>query len=196
MTKERFLTLAKNHSGPERGQNLNGNGSHDSGSGGGRTSHTARVCTYKEFLNCQPLNFKGTKGAVGLTHWFEKMECVFHINNCTVECQVKYATCTLLGGALTWWNSHVRIVGHDAAYGMPWKTLMKMMTEAYCPRSEIKNLETEMVPDESDKVERYVGGLPDSIQWSVMASKPKMLQEAIELARSLMDQKVLVYAAR
>nr|GEU74348.1 hypothetical protein [Tanacetum cinerariifolium] len=36
----------------------------------------------------------------------------------------------------------------------------------------------------------------DSIQWSVMASKPKMLQEMIELARSLMNQKVLTYAAR
>ncbi|GKA00178.1 reverse transcriptase domain-containing protein [Tanacetum coccineum] len=98
--------------------NDNGNGSHDSRSGDRRTLHTARVCTYKEFLNCQPLNFKGTKGA--------------------------YATCTLLGGALTWWNSYVRTVGHDAAYGMSWKTLMKMITEAYCPRSEIKKLETEL----------------------------------------------------
>ncbi|GKC20889.1 hypothetical protein Tco_1023039 [Tanacetum coccineum] len=53
-----------------------------------------------------------------------------------------------------------------------------------------------MVPDESDKVERYVGGLPDSIQGSVMASKPKILQEAIELEMSLMDQKVRSYAAR
>ncbi|GJX62059.1 hypothetical protein Tco_0294959 [Tanacetum coccineum] len=53
-----------------------------------------------------------------------------------------------------------------------------------------------MVPNESDKVERYVGGLPDSIQESVMASNPKMLQEAIELARGLMDQKVRAYAAK
>ncbi|GKB14737.1 reverse transcriptase domain-containing protein, partial [Tanacetum coccineum] len=135
----------------------------------------------------------------------------------------KYAICTLLGCVLTWWNSHVRTVGHDAAYRMPWKTLMKMMNEAYCLRSEIKTLETElwnlmvkgtdaesytqrfqelvllcsrMVPDESDKVERYVGGLPDSIYGSVMAYKPKILQESIELARSLMDQKVLVYTSR
>ncbi|GKF41926.1 hypothetical protein Tco_0125268, partial [Tanacetum coccineum] len=53
-------------------------------------------CTYKEFLNYQPLNFKDTEGAVGLAHWFEKMKSVFHISNCVVECQVKYATCTLL----------------------------------------------------------------------------------------------------
>ncbi|GKA24034.1 putative reverse transcriptase domain-containing protein [Tanacetum coccineum] len=172
---------------------VNGDDSHDSGSGRKRTVHTTHECTYSEFLKCQPLNFKGTEGAVGLAQWFEKTEYVFHISKCTVECQVKFATCTLLGSALTWWNSHVRTVGHDAAYALPWKTLMKMMTENYCPRSEIKKLETEMVPDEFDKVEKYIGGLPDSIQGSMMASKPKPLQEAIELTRSLMDQKLLTY---
>nr|GFA67835.1 hypothetical protein [Tanacetum cinerariifolium] len=140
----------------EANQNIgkgNGNGSHDYGSGDGRTPHTARVCTYKYFLNCQPLNFKGTEGAVGLAYWFEKMEYVFYISNCTVECQVKYATCTLLGGA----------------------TLMKMMTENYCPMSEIKKLETEMVPEESDIMEKYTGGLPDSIQGRKLKTKGDLL---------------------
>ncbi|GJQ91854.1 hypothetical protein Tco_0002993 [Tanacetum coccineum] len=39
-----------------------------------------------------------------------------------------------------------------------------------------------MFPEESDEVEKYVGGLPDMIQGSVMASKPKTMQEAIEFA--------------
>ncbi|GJW01964.1 hypothetical protein Tco_1560820 [Tanacetum coccineum] len=51
--------------------NNNGNGSHDSGDGSRRPLHTAHWCTYKEFLNCQPLNFKGTEGVVGLAYWFE-----------------------------------------------------------------------------------------------------------------------------
>nr|GFD42877.1 hypothetical protein [Tanacetum cinerariifolium] len=99
-------------------RNGNGNGSgsqSDGGSGSRRTVHTTWRCTYKEFLICQPLNFK-----------------------------VKYATCTLLNGALTWWNSHVRTVGHDAAYEMSWKDLIKMMTKAYCPRNEIQKLQTEL----------------------------------------------------
>ncbi|GJW13009.1 hypothetical protein Tco_0017142 [Tanacetum coccineum] len=58
-----------------------------------------------------------------------------------LENQVKFATCTLHSVALTWWNTHVKTVGHDAAYGIPWKTLMKMMTDKYCPRNEIKKLE-------------------------------------------------------
>ncbi|GJY36129.1 hypothetical protein Tco_0421507 [Tanacetum coccineum] len=43
---------------------------------------------------------------------------------------VKCATCTILDGALTWWNSHVKTVEIDAAYDMSWRELMKMMTEA------------------------------------------------------------------
>ncbi|GJX17571.1 reverse transcriptase domain-containing protein [Tanacetum coccineum] len=148
---------------------------------------------------------------------------VFHISNYTIENQVKFTTCTLIGVALTWWNSYVKTVGHYAAYGMPWKTLMKMMTNKYCPRSEIKKLEIEiwnlkvkgtdvvsyirhfqelalmcgrMFPEESDQVEKYVGGLPDMIQGSVMASKPKTMQEAIEIANDLMDQKVRTFAER
>nr|GFD56389.1 reverse transcriptase domain-containing protein [Tanacetum cinerariifolium] len=72
------------------------------------------------------------------------MESVFHISNCTAENQVKFATCTLHSVALTWWNTHVQTVGHKAAYGMSWKTLMKMMTDKYCPRNEIRKLEIEL----------------------------------------------------
>ncbi|GJY88970.1 hypothetical protein Tco_0503598, partial [Tanacetum coccineum] len=147
-----------------RNGNDNGNVSHDSGNG--RTLHTTRGCTYKEFLNCQPLNFKGTERP--------------------------HANCTLLGGALTWWNSCVRTVRHDASYEMTWKSLIKMMTEAYCPRNEIQK----MLPEETNKVERFIWGLPDSIQGNVSSSKPTRLQEAIEIANSSMDQKVCVYAAR
>ncbi|GKC25285.1 hypothetical protein Tco_1027435 [Tanacetum coccineum] len=119
----------------------NGDDSHDSGSGGKRQVPTARECTYSDFLKCQPLNFKGTEGVVGLTQWFERMESVFHISNYTIENQVKFVTCNLIGVSLTWWNSHVKTIGHDAAYGMPWKMLMKMMTDKYGPHSEIKKLE-------------------------------------------------------
>ncbi|GKA72955.1 hypothetical protein Tco_0779171 [Tanacetum coccineum] len=98
--------------------------SHDSGTSR-RTERATRECTYSDFLKCQPINFKGIEGFVSLIQWFEKMESVFHISNCIVAWQIKFATCTLLGSALTWWNSHVKTVGHDDAYGMTWKTLRK-----------------------------------------------------------------------
>ncbi|GKB91821.1 hypothetical protein Tco_0964093 [Tanacetum coccineum] len=79
----------------------NGDDSHDSRTGSRRTERAALECTYKNFLKCQPFNFKGTEGVVSLTQWFEKMESVFHISNCTVPWKIKFATCTLLGSALT-----------------------------------------------------------------------------------------------
>ncbi|GJS60138.1 putative reverse transcriptase domain-containing protein [Tanacetum coccineum] len=122
----------------------NGDDSHTSGTGVRRPVQVARECTYPDFLKCQPLNFKGTDGVVGLTQWFEKMESVYSISNYTVACQVKFATCTLQGNALTWWNSHVKTTTPEAAHAMPWRTLKKMMTDKYCPRGEIKKLEFEM----------------------------------------------------
>ncbi|GJY41071.1 hypothetical protein Tco_0428341 [Tanacetum coccineum] len=80
----------------------NGDDSHTSGTGVRRPVQVARECTYPDFLKCQPLNFKGTEGVVGLTQWFEKIESVYSISNCTIACLVKFATCTLQGNALTW----------------------------------------------------------------------------------------------
>nr|GFB23296.1 hypothetical protein [Tanacetum cinerariifolium] len=53
-----------------------------------------------------------------------------------------------------------------------------------------------MFPEESAKVERYIGGLSDMIHGSVKASKPQLIQEAIEFATELMDKKMLIYAER
>nr|GEY85749.1 hypothetical protein [Tanacetum cinerariifolium] len=117
---------------------------YDSNGSGPRLPQAIRECTYPDFLKCQPLNIKGTEGVVGLTQWFEKIESVFNISNCTAACQVKYAAYTLQGVALTWWNSHVKTVTLEVAHVLPWKTLKKMMTDKYCPRGEIKKLETEM----------------------------------------------------
>ncbi|GJR73767.1 reverse transcriptase domain-containing protein [Tanacetum coccineum] len=117
---------------------------YDSNGSGPRPAQAVRECSYSEFLKCKPLDFKGTEGVVGLTRWFEKMEFVFSISNCTTSCQVKFATCTLQDDALTWWNAHVKTTTPEAAHAMPWATLKKMMTDKYCPRGEIKKIETEM----------------------------------------------------
>nr|GFC93318.1 reverse transcriptase domain-containing protein [Tanacetum cinerariifolium] len=61
---------------------------------------------------------------------------------------------------------------------------------------ELALLYGRMFSEESDKVEKYVGGLPDMIHGSVVASKPKTMQEAIEIATELMDKKILTFAER
>ncbi|GJT33314.1 hypothetical protein Tco_0923733 [Tanacetum coccineum] len=54
-----------------------------------REALVARQCSYKEFMSCQPINFKGTEGAIGLIRWFERTEPVFSRSNCTEDCKVK-----------------------------------------------------------------------------------------------------------
>ncbi|GJT08252.1 reverse transcriptase domain-containing protein [Tanacetum coccineum] len=66
-----------------------------------REAPVARKCSYKEFMSCQPINFKGTEGAVGLIRWFERTESVFSHSNCTEDCKVKFATGTLTKEALS-----------------------------------------------------------------------------------------------
>ncbi|GJU87469.1 putative reverse transcriptase domain-containing protein [Tanacetum coccineum] len=53
-----------------------------------------------------------------------------------------------------------------------------------------------MVPEEEDKVEKYIGGLSDNIQGNVIAAEPTRLQDAIRVANNLMDQKLKGYATK
>ncbi|GJR19945.1 putative reverse transcriptase domain-containing protein [Tanacetum coccineum] len=127
------------------GGNGNGGNRNGNGNGGGNGYNfggfvPARECTYQDFLKCQPLSFNETKGFVRLTRWFDK---VFHISNCLEKYQVKYAMCTLLNSALTWWNSHKRTIRIEAAYAMIWAKLMKLKTEVYFPRNEVQKMEIE-----------------------------------------------------
>ncbi|GJZ27816.1 putative reverse transcriptase domain-containing protein, partial [Tanacetum coccineum] len=173
------------------GNNENGN-LNENGRG---VMPVARVCTYQEFTKCQPLNFKGTKGVVGLRRW----------KQCSTSAIVQ------------------RTIRVDAVFSMTWRDLIKLMTELYCLRNEIQKMElelwnltvknndlaaytqifqeltllcTRMVLGEEDRIERYVGGLPDNIQGNVMSAEPMRLKDAIRLANSLMDQKLKGYAFR
>nr|GEU66093.1 RNA-directed DNA polymerase, eukaryota [Tanacetum cinerariifolium] len=123
------------------------------------------------------------------------METVFRISNCIVENQIKFPTCTLLGSALTWWNSYVRTVDHDVAYAMTWKNLKKMgCLTSTAQGARLRSLR--MLPEVLDKIEKYVNGLPDMINRSVIASKPKAMQDEIKFATKPMDKKISTVAKR
>ncbi|GJR57286.1 putative reverse transcriptase domain-containing protein [Tanacetum coccineum] len=176
-----------------RNNDVNGDGSQNSRLRTERPARTPQECTFKDFLNCQPLTFKGTEGVVGLTQWLEKMESVFHISNCTVENQVKFATCTFLGNALIWWNSHMKTVTQDVAYAMDWKTLKKMMTDKYCPRGEIKKLEIELwnLKVKGTDVASY------TLRFQELALMcGRMFRAESDKVEKYMDQKVLTIAER
>ncbi|GKC78175.1 hypothetical protein Tco_1128949 [Tanacetum coccineum] len=67
------------------------------------------------------------------------MESVFNISGCAIENQVKFATCTLLGAALTRWNGQIRTLGPEA-YAITWEVLKKKMMDKYYTRLHFKFL--------------------------------------------------------
>ncbi|GJV99449.1 putative reverse transcriptase domain-containing protein [Tanacetum coccineum] len=117
--------------------------SQSSGGGVKRPVQPTRVCSYTDFMKCQPLNFKGTKGIVGF---------------------------------------HMLRLG-DSQEEVDNKKLSK--------RLKFKKLEIGTV-----KYLIYISGLPDNIHGNVMSARPKTLDDAIELANDLMDQKLRTYAER
>ncbi|GJW48938.1 reverse transcriptase domain-containing protein [Tanacetum coccineum] len=170
---------------------------------------------YKEFISCQPFYFNGTEGAVGLIRWFERTKSVFSHSRCAEENKVTFATGTLTDDALSWWNAYAQPMGIVQANQITWTELKRLLTNKYCPRTEIRKMEEElynlivkgndlkpyvrrfqeltvlcpnMVPNNDKLLEAFIGGLPRSIEGNVTASKPQTLEEAINIAQRLMDQ--------
>ncbi|GKF44573.1 putative reverse transcriptase domain-containing protein [Tanacetum coccineum] len=76
------------------------------------------------------------------------------------------------------------------------------MTDKYCPQAytgrfqELTLICTKFVANETEKVDKYISGLSDNIYGNVKSARPKTLDETIELANDLMDQKLRTYAER
>ncbi|GKD72637.1 hypothetical protein Tco_1330919 [Tanacetum coccineum] len=109
-----------------------------------RETHVASKCSYKEFMSCQPFNFKGTKGDVGLIRWFERTKS----------------------------NSFAQPIGIEEAYKITWSEFKKLLIKKYCPRTEATLCPT-MVPNSKKMMEVFIEGLPRSIEGNVTASKPQ-----------------------
>ncbi|GKE62168.1 reverse transcriptase domain-containing protein, partial [Tanacetum coccineum] len=140
---------------------------------------------YKEFISCQPFYFNENK--------------------------VTFATGTLTDDALSWWNAYAQPIGVEQANQITWTELKRLLTNKYCPQTEIRKMEEElynltikgndlkpyvrrfqeltilcpnMVPNTEKLLEAFIGGLPRSIKGNVTASKPQtFLEEAINIAQ-------------
>nr|GEV59881.1 reverse transcriptase domain-containing protein [Tanacetum cinerariifolium] len=152
---------------------------------GQRKTPVSRKCSYKEFMSCQPFNFK-----------------------------VKFATSTLTEEAFSWWNLFVEPIGIEEAYKITWFEFKKLLIKKYCPRTEAKKMEDEfynlavkrndlktyirrfqilailcpsMVPNSKKLMEVFIGGLTKSIEGNVTTSKPQTLEEAITITQRIID---------
>ncbi|GJT96556.1 putative reverse transcriptase domain-containing protein [Tanacetum coccineum] len=110
-------------------------------------------------MSCQPINFKGSEGAVGLIRWFERTESMFSYSNCTVDCKP---------------------IGIEEAYKIPWVEFKKLLIKKYCPQTKVQKME--------DEFYHLTMKGNDLKAYECTASKPQTLEEAINIAQRLMDQ--------
>nr|GFD22532.1 hypothetical protein [Tanacetum cinerariifolium] len=83
-----------------------------------------------------------------------------------------------------------------AAHECTYTDFLKCQPLPFKGTEGVTSLSQWMFSGEFDKVEKYAGGLPDVIHGSVVASKPKTMQEAIEIATELVDKKVRTFTER
>ncbi|GJT91891.1 reverse transcriptase domain-containing protein [Tanacetum coccineum] len=132
-----------------------------------------------------------------------------------ISCQPLCFNGTEGADALSWWNAYAQPMGIEQANRTTWTELKRLLTNKYCPRTEIRKMEEElynlsvkgndlkpyvrrfqelttlcpnMVPNNEKLLEAFIGGLPRSIEGNVTASKPQTLEEAINISQRLMDQ--------
>nr|GEZ70831.1 reverse transcriptase domain-containing protein [Tanacetum cinerariifolium] len=122
-----------------------------------RETPAIRKCSYKEFMSCQPFNFKETEGVVGLIRWFKRTESVFSRSKCTKDCKVKFATGTFTKEALSWWNSFAQPIGIEEAYKIIWGNDLKTYVRRF---QELATLCPTMVSDSEKMMEAFIRGLP------------------------------------
>nr|GEV00810.1 reverse transcriptase domain-containing protein [Tanacetum cinerariifolium] len=140
---------------------------------------------------------------------------LFSRSNYIEDCKVRFAIGILTDEALSWWNSFAQPIGIEEAYKITWSEFKKLLTKKYCPRTKVKKMEDEfynltvkgndlktyirrfqelavlcptMVPNSEKMMEVFIGGLPQSIEGNVTASKPQTFEEAITITQRLMDQ--------
>ncbi|GKC47786.1 reverse transcriptase domain-containing protein, partial [Tanacetum coccineum] len=142
---------------------------------GEREAPVARKCSYKEFMSCQPINFKalswwntfaqpiGIEEAYKIT-WVEFKKLLIKKYCPRTEVQKMEAE-----------FYHLIVKGNDL------KTYVRRFQElaTLCPTT---------VPNSKKMMEVFIGGLPRSIEGNVTASKTQTLKEAINIAQRLMDQ--------
>ncbi|GKA59456.1 hypothetical protein Tco_0758769 [Tanacetum coccineum] len=61
---------------------------------------------------------------------------------------------------------------------------------------ELTMMCTKMVPEEEDRIEKFIGGLPNNIQGNVIAAEPIKIQDVVHIANNLMDQKLKGFAVK
>ncbi|GKB35107.1 putative reverse transcriptase domain-containing protein, partial [Tanacetum coccineum] len=173
--------------GQGNGRNQNGDAINDNIWG-----DVSRICTYKEFLACNPKTYRDSQ-------------------------KVKYAASSFVGKALTWWNSQIYTRGRESTVGVSWEDFKILTREEVCHSNEMQKSKTELwnhamvevshaaytnryhelarlvphiITPKGKRIERYVYGLALQIRGMVAATEPKTIQKVVQIVGTLTDEAV------
>ncbi|GJZ62450.1 hypothetical protein Tco_0618587, partial [Tanacetum coccineum] len=91
--------------------------------------------------------------SVGLIRWFEQTELVFSRSRCAKENKVTFATGTLTGDALSWWNAYAQPMGIEQANQTTWTELKRLLTNKF---QELTTLCPNMVRETMKTLEAFI----------------------------------------
>ncbi|GJU99866.1 putative reverse transcriptase domain-containing protein [Tanacetum coccineum] len=105
-----------------------------------------------------------------------------------MENKVTFATGTLTDDALSWWNAYAQPMGVDQANQITWTELKRLLTNKYCPRTEVRKMEDEFynLTVKGNDLKPYVRRFQELAV--PCPNMPQTLEEAINIAQRLMDQ--------
>ncbi|XP_076895239.1 uncharacterized protein LOC143547793 [Bidens hawaiensis] len=170
--------------------------------------------TFKNFKELGPKEFYGDKGAISAVRWIEEIESIVIISKCTEIEKIQYSSHNFKGEALEWWNTLIMSKGRETMYQMKWEEFKELVLRKFSPMHELDLIQIKflklkvegtnlkeyntkfhkycrlvphLVIPESNKVTRYIWGLPREIRDMVRSNLPQTADSAMELAGYLMN---------
>ncbi|XP_022015093.1 uncharacterized protein LOC110914614 [Helianthus annuus] len=104
-----------------------------------------RRCTYKEFMACNPLPYKGEVDPIACQRWISSTEAVFTRSRCEVEDQVMFATGLLQLQAKDWWDAYSKELGDDKVQSLTWQEFKELFLKYYSPQSAIDKIQEDFL---------------------------------------------------
>ncbi|XP_031499211.1 uncharacterized protein LOC116263616 [Nymphaea colorata] len=156
----------------------------------GTTNGEARGTTHQQFMSLHPPKFHGKGTADDAEEWIKETEEIFITLEVPDNKKVRYGTFMLKGNAKEWWQTQreVKFANHEVTWG----EFKEAFTHAYIPTfTQSKRMQEFLeLQQGSLSLHEYVvkfRGLKDGLRSQVTSSRPRDINDAIDMATRLKE---------
>nr|APU93382.1 putative gag-pol polyprotein [Marshallia obovata] len=164
---------------------------------------------YRNFHEGKPPQFDGTRSAAVVHRWLLEIESVIDLSECKKNQEVRFAAHSLVSEALYWWQNTKQALGRRAVKNMKWAQFKQLIIDNFCLDHEMEKIEQEfltlksggrshreyttkfnemarlvpkLVTPESERIKRYINGMPDVVRKAMKIAAPKDFHTAVSLS--------------